>query len=343
MAMPMKAKLLSAAVIATAIAAAVYLNRSESDGSRQFNDDAYIRADFTMVAPQVSGRVLDVLIEDNQPVKKGQLLATLDDRDFIVAVHAAKAEVASARAGILSLEAHRVQQEASVRQARAAVAADEASLKLAQTNAVRYQNLATDGSGTVQALQQAQAELSVQSASLEKNRAGLQISRQQQAVLDADLENAKATLERAQAALAAAELKLSYTRITAPIDGVVGQRSVRVGAFVAAGNPLLALVPLDAVYVEANFRETQLAHVRAGQSVQIGVDALPGSTLKGRVESLGPASGVSYSAIAPHNATGNFTKIVQRLPVRISIDAGQEARNQLRVGMSVRATIQTRE
>lgn len=339
MALPMKAKLLSAALLATAIATAVHFNASESDASSQSTDDAYIQADFTTVASQVSGRVLEVLIEDNQPVKKGQLLATLDDRDFVVAVNAAKAQVASARAGILSLEAHKVQQDTSIRQARAAVVADEASLKLAQMNAVRYQNLATDGSGTVQALQQAEAQLSVQSAGLEKNRAGLQISRQQQDVLSADVEKAKAALELAEAALAAAELKLSYTRITAPIDGMVGQRSIRVGAFIDAGKSLLAIIPLEAVYVEANFRETQLAHVRSGQSVEIDVDALPGSTLKGTVESLGPASGVSYSAVAPHNATGNFTKIVQRLPVRIRIDPDQAAREHLRVGMSVTPTI----
>ena len=162
------------------------------------------------------------------------------------------------------------------------------------------------------------------------------------AILQAELEKAKAALAQAQAAQAAAELKLSYTRITAPVDGTVGQKSVRVGAFVNTGTPLLAIVPLDAVYIQANYRETQLAHIQIGQTVDIKVDALPGATLKGTVESLGPASGVSYSAIAPHNATGNFTKIVQRLPLRIRVDSGQPEANKLRVGMSVVPTIQTR-
>jgi membrane fusion protein (multidrug efflux system) len=160
-------------------------------------------------------------------------------------------------------------------------------------------------------------------------------ARQQVDILRADLEKAKANLEQAKANQEAAELKLSYTRITAPVDGTVGQKSVRVGGFVNAGKPLLAVVPLDAVYIAANFRETQLAHMREGQSVEITVDALPGAILLGKVESLSPASGVSYSPIAPHNATGNFTKIVQRLPVRISLNPNQPVAGMLRVGMSV--------
>ncbi len=174
-----------------------------------------------------------------------------------------------------------------------------------------YRNQANDGFGTVQALQQADAQLSMQSAGR----------------------------EQAQAAQAAMELKRSYTRITAPIAGTIGQQAIRVGAFIDTGKPLLAIVPLDAVYIAANFRQTQLARVRPGQSVGISVDALPTGKLKGTVESLGPASGVSYSAIAPHNATGNFTKIVQRLPVRISINPGQSTQENLRIGMSVTPTI----
>jgi len=218
---------------------------------------------------------------------------------------------------------------------KAAVAADEAALKLARANQARYRNLASDGAGTVQALQQAEAQLSIQLASRDKNQAGLQAARQQVNILKADLEKATAALAQAQAAQAAAELKLSYTRITAPIGGTIGQKSVRIGAFVNAGKPLLAIVPLDAVYITANFRETQLARVQTGQAVDIEVDASPGEALKGTVESLGPASGISYSTVAPHNATGNFTKIVQRFPVRIRIDPGQPAVAKLRVSMSV--------
>ncbi|WP_210644633.1 HlyD family secretion protein [Pseudomonas sp. Tri1] len=335
MALPKKAQIISAVLLAAAIGAVLYFNRPESSAAIQSTDDAYVHADFTTVAPQVSGTVEKVLIEDNQPVKKGDLLATIDDRDFVAAVNAAKAQVASARASIASLQAHLIQQETAIRQAQAAVAADEAAVKLAKANHARYRNLATDGSGTVQAQQQAEAQLSVQLASQDKSQAGLQAARQQVDILKADLEKAKAAQAHAQAVQAIAELKLSYTRITAPISGTIGQKSVRVGAFVNAGKPLLAIVPLDAVYITANFRETQLARVETGQVVDIEVDALPGEVLEGTVQSLGPASGVSYSAVAPHNATGNFTKIVQRLPVRIRIDPDQPVAAKLRVGMSV--------
>ncbi|MNS97225.1 putative multidrug resistance protein EmrK [compost metagenome] len=340
MALPKTAKIISAALLlAVIIGGALYLNRPESSASTQSTDDAYVQADFTTVAPQVSGTVDKVLIEDNQSVKVGDLLATIDDRDFIVAVNAAMAEVEGAEANIAGLQARLVLQETAIRQAKAAVEADDASLKLAKTNLARYRNLAADGSGTVQALQQAEAQLSIQLAAGEKNLAGLQAARQQVAILSADLEKAKAALAQAQSGQAAAELKLSYTRITAAVGGTIGQKSVRVGAFVNAGKPLLAIVPLDSIYITANFRETQLARVQAGHAVDIKVDALPGEVLKGMVESLGPASGVSYSAVAPHNATGNFTKIVQRLPVRISINPGQSAAAKLRVGMSVTPTI----
>lgn len=336
MALPKRTRIASIAVIlAVALGSIVYLNHPESSAATQSTDDAYIQADFTTVAPQISGTVQSVLIQDNQKVTSGELIAIIDDRDFVVAVSATKAQVASAHASIASLRAHLLRQETAIRQAQAAVSADDAGLELAQANRVRYRNLSTDGSGTVQALQQAEAQLSIQLASLEKNRAGLLAARQQVDILQADLEKAKAALAQAQAAQAAAELKLSYTRITAPVSGTIGQKSVRIGAFVNVGQPLLAIVPLDSVYITAHFRESQLARMQAGQVVDVNVDALPGEVLKAVVESLGPASGVSYSTIAPHNATGNFTKIVQRIPVRIHIEAGQAAAARLRVGMSV--------
>lgn len=340
MASPKKAKIVSAVLLlVVAISSALYLNSSESNASTQKTNDAYVQADLTMVAPQVAGVVDKVLIEDNQNVKKGQLLATIDNRDFVVAVNATKAQVSSARATIASLEARLMQQKSIIRQAQAAVAASDAALKLARTNRKRYRNLARDGSGTLQALQQAEAELSIQFAGRETNQAGLEIARQQVSILKADLAKARAALAQAKAAQDAAELKLSYTRIIAPISGTVGKKSVRIGSFIHIGEPLLAIVPLDAVYIRANFRETQLARVKKGQTVDIEVDALPGEGLKGTVDSVGPASGVSYSPIAPHNATGNFTKIVQRLPVRIRIDPNQPSASKLRVGMSTTPTI----
>lgn len=336
MAMPKRVKIIGATLLFAVVAGCVaYLNRPESSASTQSTDDAYIQADFTLVAPQIPGVVSKVLVQENQPVKAGDLLVAIDDRDFVTAAAFAKAKVAAAEAGVTGLSARLAQQKAVIRQAQATVAVDDAELKLAEANRQRYRNLAADGSGSVQARQQAEAQLATRIASREKNRAGLQAAQQQTGILKADLEKAKAALAQAQATLSAAELKLSYTRITAPVNGVIGEKSVRLGAFVNAGKPLLAIIPLDSVYVTANFRETQLARIRAGQKVDIEVDALPGSVLKGTVDSLGPASGVSYSAVAPHNATGNFTKIVQRLPVRIRIDPGQPEAAKLRVGMSV--------
>lgn len=329
-----KLAIVAALLIVTAVGL-VGLSRPESSASTQSTDDAYVEADFTLVAPRVGGTIDDVLVRENQKVKKGQLLATIDNRDFVVAVKAANAAVGGARAAIISLKSHLAQQKSVIRQAQAAVTAADAALKLARDNRKRYHNLAKDGSGTVQAMQQAEEQLGIQLANQEKSTAGLQAAKQQVAILKADLEKAWAALAQAQAAQDAADLRLSYTRITAPINGTVGKKSVRTGAFVNVGQPLLAIVPLDAVYITANYRETQLARVRPGQAVDITVDALPGKTLRGTVESLGPASGVSYSAVAPHNATGNFTKIVQRLPVRIRVNPGQAMAAKLRVGMSV--------
>lgn len=343
MAISKKTKLASAAaLLIVAAIGLVGLSRPESSASTQSTNDAYVEADFTLVSSRVAGTIDDVLVNENQHVKKGQLLATIDDRDFVVAVKAANAAVAGARANILSLKSHLDQQQSVIRQAQAAAVAADAALRLARDNQKRYRNLAKDGSGTVQAMQQAQEQLKIQLADKEKSTAGVEAARQQVAILKADLDKAWAALAQAKAAQDAADLRLSYTRITAPISGTVGKKSVRTGGFVNVGNPLLAIVPLDAVYITADYRETQLARVRPGQAVDITVDALPGNTLKGTVESLGPASGVSYSAVAPHNATGNFTKIVQRLPVRIRVDPGQAMASRLRVGMSVTPKIHVR-
>jgi membrane fusion protein (multidrug efflux system) len=323
-------------VIVAAAAGGFYLyNHAEAASPRQSTDDAYTEADLTVVSPQVSGRIAEVLVEDHQAVRPGDLLAVIDDRDLRVALDSAKAQVLSAQATIDGLEAQIARQTSAIDQADAAVDAGDAALVLARANRTRFRNLARDGSGTVQALQQAHAELQIQEATHQRDKAALAAARQQTDILRADLEKARADLAHAKAAQAAAELNLSYTRITAPVAGVVGQRSVRVGAYVTTGRPLVTLVPLDALYIEANYRETQLARVRPGQAVSFTVDGLPGVTLAGHVESLGPASGVSFSAVPPHNATGNFTKIVQRLPVRIAIDPDQPAARMLRVGMSV--------
>lgn len=340
MAISSSLRLTGATVLVAAAAAAVYLySPGESGSAWQATEDAYVEADYTPVASRLSGTIAKVLVEDNQAVYAGDLLATLDERDLQVALDSAKAQVASAQAALASLQAQLARQASARRQATATLTADDASLALAEANRTRFANMARDGSGTQQAQQQADAQWRIQQATRERDGASLQAVDQQSAVIRADLQKAQAALQAAQVAHKGAELNLSYARITAPADGVVAQRSVRAGAYVQTGKPLLALVPLKDVYITANYRETQLARMRPGQPVRLTVDALPGAKFSGRVSSLAPASGVSFSPLPAHNATGNFTKIVQRLPVRITLDGGQPQADLLRVGMSVRPEV----
>lgn len=340
MSLPNTAKITVAVLLAAVLAGSAYsYSYGEGHGARQSTDDAYVTADFTLVAPKVAGNVLEVLVEDHQAVKKGQLLARIDDRDYVVAVDMAKADLAQAEADLSRLRATVAQQGSAIERAGAAVAADQAALTFARANEARYRDLSSDGSATLQDRQQAESQAQAAAAQHKANSAALLGARQQVAILRAQVEQGEAQVARSKAALEAAELHLSYTKIVAPIDGVVGQRSVRVGAYAQVGASMLAIVPLQSAYVEANFRETQLARMRVGQRVDIAVDMLPGTTLHGHVASLAPASSVSFSPIAPDNATGNFTKVVQRLPVKIVIDPGQEAARLLKVGMSVTPTV----
>ncbi|WP_305823331.1 HlyD family secretion protein [Massilia brevitalea] len=340
MSLPTPAKITVAVLLAAVLAGSAYsYSHGEGHGARQSTDDAYVTADFTLVAPKVAGNVLEVLVEDHQAVKKGQLLARIDDRDYAVAIDMAKADLAQAEADLSRLRATVAQQGSAIERAGAAVSADEATLKFARANEARYRDLSSDGSATLQDRQQAESQAQAAAAQHKADSAALMGARQQTAILRAQVEQGEAQVARSKAALEAAELHLSYTKIVAPIDGVVGQRSVRVGAYAQVGAAMLAIVPLQSAYVEANFRETQLARMRVGQRVDIAVDMLPGTTLHGHVASLAPASSVSFSPIAPDNATGNFTKVVQRLPVKIVIDPGQDAARLLKVGMSVTPTV----
>jgi membrane fusion protein (multidrug efflux system) len=340
MSLPKTAKIAIAVVLAGVAAGGVYAwHHEDSQGSRQSTDDAYVSADFTAVAPKVAGNVTEVLVDDNQKVARGQLLARIDDRDYAVAADMARADLARAQADLVRLRAAIAQQGSAIQRAAATIDAGNATLKFASANAARYRDLSSDGSATLQDRQQAESQAEAAAAHHVADVAALAGARQEVEILHAQVAQADAQVARSKAALAAAELNLSYTRIVAPIDGVVGQRSVRVGAYTRVGAPLLAIVPLQQAYVEANFRETQLARMRVGQPVTISVDMLPGTTLKGHVQSLAPASSLSFSPIAPDNATGNFTKVVQRLPVKIVIDPGQDAARLLKVGMSVTPTV----
>ncbi len=304
-------------------------------------DDAYVKADSTIIAPRVSGYIAEVLVSDNEPVKAGQLLARIDDRDFRTALAQAKADVAASEAAVRNLNAQIELQEPVIQQQAAEVDAAEANLKFAQEERARYDALMKSGSGTVQRAQQTDAALRAQTAQLQQGKSGLAAANKKIEVLSTERAKAAAQLDHARAVEAQAALNLSYTEIAAPVDGTVGARSLRVGQFVQAGTQLMAVVPLDAVYVVANFKETQLTHVRNGQPVELRIDSFHSIKLKGHVDSLSPASGLEFALLPPDNATGNFTKIVQRVPVKIVLD-DHNLKGLLRPGMSAEPTVNTK-
>ncbi|MGY3534510.1 HlyD family secretion protein [Bradyrhizobium sp. USDA 4452] len=304
-------------------------------------DDAYVKADSTIIAPKISGYIAEVLVTDNEPVKSGQLLARIDDRDLKTALNQAKADVAASEATVRNIDAQIELQEPLIQQQAAEVDATEAGLKFAQQERARYDELMKSGSGTIQRAQQTDAALRSQTAQLQQGKAGLLAANKKVEALATQRAQAVAQLDRARAVQHQASLNLSYTQITAPVDGTVGARTLRVGQYVQAGTQLMAVVPLDAVYVVANFKETQLTHVRNGQPVELRIDGFHATRLRGHVDSLSPASGLEFALLPPDNATGNFTKIVQRVPVKIVLD-DQSLNGSLRPGMSAEPTIDTK-
>jgi membrane fusion protein, multidrug efflux system len=305
-------------------------------------DDAYVKADSTTIAPKVSGYLDRVLIGDNEHVKAGQVLARIDDRDFKVALDQARADVRAANATISSKEAQLDVQQAVIKAARATLDVDQANLTFAAQDNKRYTDLAATGSGSLQNAQQAQSRIASAQATLERDNANLASALKQIDLLKAEIVQAKAAAARTDAVQHQAELNLGYTSVVSPIDGVVGNRSLRVGQFVQAGTQLMAIVPAEGAYVVANFKETQLTNVKSGQAVDIEIDMFPGQVVHGHVDSIAPASGQEFALLPPDNATGNFTKVVQRIPVKIALDARHEPAIALRPGMSVIPTIATR-
>ncbi len=304
-------------------------------------DDAYVKADSTIVSPKISGYLAKVLVGDNEKVRAGQLLARIDDRDFVTALNEARADVAGSEAAVRNLDAQIALQQPLIEQGTADVAAAEANLQFAQEEQARYDGLMKSGSGTVQRAQQSDAALREKTAQLQHGKSGLIAAQRKVDVLTTERAKAVAQLDHARAVEQQAALNLSYTKITAPVEGTVGARTLRVGQFVQAGTQLMAVVPLDAVYVVANFKETQLTHVRDGQPVEIRIDSFHGAKLKGHVDSLSPASGLEFALLPPDNATGNFTKIVQRVPVKIVLD-DHSLTGLLRPGMSAEPVVNTK-
>ena len=307
----------------------------------QVTDDAYVRADLTRLSSRVAGAVLTVAVEDFQRVKKYDLLVQIDPADYQAQVNQAEAGVLGAQAALDNLGNQIELQYATIAQAEAARASAEAQEVEARQEEERQQSLSQTEAGTRQRLEQATAAYAKAQADVRASRAVIAAQRHQLEVLQGTKKQRAADLEATKATLAAAQLKLGYTKVIAPFDGIVSERQVQPGDYVNIGTNLISVVPLPNVYVIANYKETQLTHVEPGQPVEITVDSFPKETLRGRVERIAPASGSQFALLPPDNATGNFTKVVQRIPVRIALEKGQPIIDRLRPGMSVITRIDT--
>jgi membrane fusion protein, multidrug efflux system len=305
-------------------------------------DDAYVGARNSTLSPKIAGYLAQVAVEDNAHVRAGDVIARIDDGDYRLAVQTARDQIGIQRATIERLGKQALAQQAAVDQARAQVASAQAGATRAALELKRQEDLANRQINSRQTLEQAQANNDQAIASVQSAQAALEAAAANVDVLKAQQEQARRTLEQLQTSLAKAERDLSFTVLRAPFDGVIGNRAMQVGDYVQPTQRLASLVPLDAVYIDANFKETQLARIEPGQPVWITVDALPGRRIQGRVASLAPASGSVFSLLPPDNATGNFTKIVQRLPVRVLVPAEVAEQGLLRPGLSVIVKVDTK-
>ena len=334
---------LLAVIVALAFVALATLrwNAWTGNATTQTTNDAYVRADLTQLSSRVAGEVLKVAVSDFQRVKACDLLIQIDPADYEAQVSQAEATVEAAQAALDNLSNQIELQYATIAQAEAQQVSAGAAEVQARQEEERQQSLSQSEAGTRQRLEQATAAYAKAQADVRASRAVIAAQRHQLEVLTGTKKQRGADLAGAKAALAAARLKLGYTRITAPFDGVVGQRQVQAGDYVNVGSSLIAVVPLPQVFIVANYKETQLTHVAPGQPVDITVDTFPGEQMHGRVERIAPASGSQFALLPPDNATGNFTKVVQRIPVRIALDPNQPLLARLLPGMSVVTHIHT--
>ncbi|PIF14023.1 MULTISPECIES: HlyD family secretion protein [Pantoea] len=305
-------------------------------------DDAYVGADISAISAKVSGYIHTIAVQDNAQVKQGDLLVQLDNRDYLAAVEQASGEVAAQQAALSDIAATRQLQLATIAGAHASLLAAQAVTQKTTSDQRRYTLLASSAAVSQQIRDHAQADYHQAIAEESKTRADKTVAERQLQVLDARELQAKAALTKAQAGLAMAKLNLEYTEIRAPFAGVVGNRRAWSGSFVSSGTQLLSLVPSHGLWIDANFKESQLANMQPGQAAHIVADVLPGRTFSGHVASLSPATGSRFSILPAENATGNFTKIVQRVPVRIMLEGDDAALGLLRPGLSVTVTVDER-
>jgi membrane fusion protein (multidrug efflux system) len=308
---------------------------------RQVTDDAYVRGDITPLSAHVEGYVRRVPVDDFQRVKQGEVLVEIEDDDYRARVAQAEADLLGAQAAIENLKARKAAQHAQIAEAEDAIKATQADVERTRLEAARQRTLLATTFGTRQRVEQADAEAQRFAATLSRNQADLEAQRSQMAVLDTQEAQLRADAKAKKALLGLAKINLGYTRIAAPVSGMVSERDVRNGQYVHAGSQVISVVPLDNVWVVGNYKETQLTHVAIGQRAEIRVDTFPGVVITAMVDSIAPASGAQFSLLPPDNATGNFTKVVQRIPVKLRIASDNPLVGKLRPGMSVIATILT--
>jgi membrane fusion protein (multidrug efflux system) len=341
---PRKRRVLGLFALIIALGAGGYYGSYWWSDGRFFvsTDDAYVKANLSIISAKVAGNITDVPIKENEPVHAGDILAQIDDRDYKIAVDAARNKLGTQEATIQRLKQQAIAQQSQIEQAKAQVLSVKASLVRASADFERAQTLARQEFGSVQRLDQARADRDQGQAAVKAAEAAELLAEANLAVLNAQVKEAEGVRAELQTSLDKALLDLSYTSVRAPFDGVTGNKVVQPGQYVQPGTRLFSLVPLDTVYIEANYKETQLEHIKPGQPADISVDAAGGRFYRGIVESIAPASGSQYSLLPPENATGNFTKIVQRVPVRIRVEGEAIRAGVLRPGLSVVTYVNTK-
>lgn len=305
-------------------------------------DDAYIGGNVTVIGPKVAGYIEEVLVGDNQSVNAGDVLIRLDARDYRANLAKAEGAVAAEEALLANLDATEQLQHAVIGQARAGIDAASAETARSRDDNTRYKRLVSSNAVSVESAQRADATFKTAQALSARAQAELLAAQRQLVVIETQKQQARAALQQARAERDLAELNLGYTELRAPVDGVIGNRRARVGAYAQAGSQQLSVVPASGLWVDANFKEDQLARMKPGQRVSIRADVLSGQEFHGHLDSLAPATGSLFSVLPPENATGNFTKIVQRVPVRIVLDPADGVLGHLRPGLSVTAEVDTR-
>jgi membrane fusion protein (multidrug efflux system) len=336
-----RAALIAAGTLAVVAAGAWGLNWWTAGRFVQSTNDAYLDADQVVAAPKVQGYVSQVLVGDNQQVRAGQPLVRIDPRTYQAALDQAEAAVAERRADLEAARAQLAQQVARVGEARAQLASARTGESLATSEVDRYRPLVQSGADTPERLEQLSAQRDQAAATVVANAASASASERQVATMQAQIGQAQAQLEAAQANAEQARLNLRDTEVASSISGRVGDRAVRVGQFVGPGTRLMTVVPVSNLYLTANFKETQIGRMRPGQPVKVRIDAL-GHDVNAVVDSFAPGTGARFAMLPPENATGNFTKIVQRVPVRIRLLASAADRARLLPGLSVIAKVDTR-